>query len=142
MERAVYCSEEMSQWTLSIARKVHIPRDSECHTRSSEHLDSTVYYLVHKNLLQFPVPSQINSIHNFPTCFFKIHFNTGLSSAPRFSWWILSFSYSYRIFALFSKHYCDDHTKKNEFGSHENKREGKFVRGLQTVPLNKRKTEN
>jgi hypothetical protein len=125
----------MSLWTLVIARRVHVRSDSECYTPTSE---AFRFNVVHKNLLQFPAPSQTNLIHNLPTCFFKIHFNTGLSSASRASRWILSFRYSYRIFALLSKHYCDDHTKKDEIGSHEYNQGEKCIHEVQAVPLNER----
>jgi hypothetical protein len=69
-----------------------------------------VRYHVHKSLPQVPILSHINSVHNFPSCFFKIHSNT-LPSMPRPFKLSLPFRFPYQNFVHISPltHTCYMH---------------------------------
>jgi hypothetical protein len=58
------------------------------------------YYGVHKNPQVVTILSQMNSVHNGPSWFSKIHSNTILSSTPRLSMWSLPFTFSIQNFIL------------------------------------------
>jgi hypothetical protein len=65
-----------------------------------------IYYRVHETPLLAPNISQMNSVHNFPPYFSKIHSTCIFPSMPKSSTWSLPFGFSNQRFVCISHLYC------------------------------------
>jgi len=76
--------------------------ESNSHSASQEFLhrlwNPNVHYRVHTSMPSVHILSQINPIHTFPPCFYKILSYISLPSTPRSSACSLPFRFSYRNF--------------------------------------------
>lgn len=68
--------------------------------------DPDIYCCRYKNLWLLSVMSYKNLVHAFPSCFFKIHFNSVFPLMPQSSKWFLSVMFSNKTFMLFHYWLC------------------------------------